>query len=332
MDRPRRRSGGLILFVSGGLLAAGLAAAPTLPPLHALDWLAPGADGARLMTQAPPECLSAPRDSEAAWRVEVGRAAFRSPFTLGGVAARAGVDCETCHRNGRTNPDFDFPGISNAPGTADVRSFLFSPRRGDHRHAAKSIPDLGGPKSGLKVSQDPGSGELEHFIHGLVTEEFDGAEPAPPVLAGLAAYVRALSPSACPPGPVRRLRAAEDIDATRRAVRAAIGALDRHDPATADAMVMAARAELGALAERYAALAADRAALVEASSALASIDGTIRAGEPVARGLGAWLAASPAWARRLIADEPRSYYDRATLARAIARQTPGTTASRVPLR
>lgn len=316
MDRPRRRSGGLILLLACGAFAA----APADPPLHALRWLAPGADGARILTSEPPECLVRPKEPEAAWRVEVGRAAFRSPFTLGGAAARAGIDCETCHRNGRVNRDFDFPGISGAPGTADVRSFLFSPRRGDHRHLERPIPDLGGPKGALKVSQAPDSDDLERFIHGLVTEEFDGHEPPPAVLAGLAAYVRALSPNTCPKASSQALRAAEGVDDARRAILAAIGALDRRDAPTAEAMAMAARAALGALAERYAPLPHDHAALANASLALAGFEGRIRVGEPSVRaGLLAWLADVQVWSRPLLADERRSYFDRATLARAASR-------------
>ena len=50
----------------------------------------------------------------------------------------------------------------------------------------KPIPDLGGPKARLKIDQSPDAKALEPFIHGLVTQEFDGAEPLPGVLAGLA--------------------------------------------------------------------------------------------------------------------------------------------------
>ena len=315
MDRSRRRPGLLILVAAGAV-----AAAPIGSPLHALRWVAPGADGARILTERPAECLVRPRSPDDSYLVEVGRAAFRTPLVLGGGAARAQVECETCHRNGRTNPDFDLPGLSGAPGTADVTSFVFSPKRGDHVDDPRLIPDLGGPKAALKVSQAVGSPALERFIHGLVTEEFDGAEPPPAVLAGLAAYVRALSPSACPSAATEPLTAADDVENSRRAVRAGLAALARGDAPTALTMVGAARSVLGDLAERYSApgLKADVAGLRVADLDLAAILADIRRGDPGARlGLETWMGRSGIWAKALIADERRSYYDRAALAQAI---------------
>ena len=314
MDRARRRSGFLI---AAAVMALAADRAP--PPLHAMRWIAPGADAARILTHRPAECLALPKDGEAAWRVEVGRAAFRTPLLLGGQAARAGVECETCHRNGRTNPDFDLLGLSGAPGTADVTSFLFSTHRGDHVDDPKPIPDLGGPKSLLKVSQAPGSPALALFIHGLVTEEFEGAPPPPAVLAGLAAYVRAMDPAACPAGRLEAVRVGDAIEDSRRAVRAAIGALDRKDAPTAILMVHAARSTLGDIAERYAdaALARDVAGVKGADLDLAAALADIRAGASGTEALAAWLAESERWAAPLRADERRSLYDEGVLRAAL---------------
>jgi len=315
LDRPRRRSGLLILIAAGAV-----AAAPAGSPLHALRWVAPGADGARILTERPVECLAIPKSADEAYLVEVGRAAFRTPLVLGGAAARNQVECETCHRNGRSNRDFDLPGLSGAPGTADVTSFLFSTKRGDNIDNPKPIPDLGGSKAALKVSQADGSPALERFIHGLVTEEFDGAEPPPAVLAGLAAYVRALSPSACPAATTEPVTAQTDVENARRAVRAGLAALGRDDRPTAMAMVGAARSVMGDLAERYGApgLESDIAGLRVADLDLSAALADIRRGAPGARlTLETWLGRSSAWANTLIADERRSYYDRATLASAI---------------
>jgi hypothetical protein len=315
LDRPRRRSSLLIAFTAGGALAATAA-----PPLHALRWVAPGADGARILTERPVECLTAPESASEAYLVEVGRAAFRTPLVLGGAAARSGVECETCHRNGRANRDFRLPGLSGAPGTADVTSFLFSPKRGDEIFDPRPIPDLGGPKSALKVSQASGSPGLERFIHGLVTEEFDGAEPPPAVLAGLAAYVRALSPSACPAVATEPVTVEADAENSRRAVRAGLAALANNDPPTALVMVGAARTTLGDIAERYAApeLAGDLERLRVADLDLAAAIADIRRGDPAARlALETWLARANDWAIGLGTDEQRSYYDRAVLAQAI---------------
>ncbi len=313
MGRAGPRPG---LLIAGACALTLAAATGGPPPLRAMRWLAPGADASLLLTRRKSECLRPPADPREAYEVELGRAAFRSPLTLGGQAARSGVACDTCHQNGRTNPDFDFPGLSGAPGTADVTSFLFSTHRGDHIDDPRPIPDLGGPKRALKVSQGPG-GPLEPFIHGLVTEEFEGAEPPPAVLAGLAAYVRALTPDACPATDTEPLRATAAIADARRAVRAALAALAHHDKPSAAVMLEAARAQLGALAERYPAEAtpAARTALSVADLDLAADLADLRAGRPVADRLADWLGRSGDWADRLVRDEPRSLYSPEVLAR-----------------
>ena len=72
-----------------------------------------------------------------------------------------------------------------------------SSHRGDGIFNPKPIPDLAGDPAKLKISRDPRKTDLRTFIHGLITQEFDGPEPPPAVLDGLAAYVRSLSPDAC---------------------------------------------------------------------------------------------------------------------------------------
>jgi hypothetical protein len=284
-----------------------------------MRWLPHSADAATLLTRQPPECLARPAEPEQAFLTEVGRAAFRDPLVLGGQAARSGLSCETCHQNGRRNANFDFPGLSGAPGTADVTSFLFSSHRGDHVDDPRPIPDLGGPKAALKISQAPQSRALEVFINGLITEEFDGQKPPAAVLDGLAAYVRALDPAACGASSSVVVSAAMTVDNARRAVRAAQGALDRGDAATTMVMIQAARAQLGVLAERYAgsALSRDRADLSLADLDLASSLEAARGGQRTAADdLAAWLMRSSTWADTLARDEALSLYDPAVLAEA----------------
>ena len=314
----RRAALGLAL---GALTAVGAWAA-TAPALRALRWLPPNADLVRALGSRPGECLSAAPDPQTADRIEIGRAAFRSPLLLGGQAARAGLACESCHREGRTNPDFQFPGVSGPPGTADVTSSLFSSRRGDGIDNPKPIPDLGGPASGLKLSRAPGDPALGTFIHGLITDEFDGAEPPPAVLDGLVAYVRALRPAACPPEQVRPLRVADLVEDARRAVRAGHAALEHGDPATAIVMIQAARGRLGLVFERYDGpdLAAQRAALTAADRDLAAVLVRLRGRDPdAATRMDAWLRGSTGWEPSLVAAEPRSLFAPARLA-ALARE------------
>jgi hypothetical protein len=291
-----------------GALALAAAADPS-SPLRELRWLAPGADAVLASTTRPTECLPA---GEHSLPVEIGRAAFRSPLLLGGQASRAGLSCEACHRNGRTNPQFFFPGVSGPPGTADVTSSLFSSHRGDGVDNPRPIPDLGGPKSRLKHDQDPASPGLHLFVHGLITEEFDGPEPPAAVLDGLVAYVRALSPSSCPAAQSTPLSAAGLIEDARRAVRAARGALALHDRPTAAVMIEAARAPLFRLDERYAGpdLAGDQAAVRAAALDLGAILNGLRAGAgDTDQRLSVWLAQSGGWGGRLTSDEPRSLFN-----------------------
>ncbi len=320
MDRRRRRAevGVLLALIGGAAVAAGAA-----PPLRALLWVSKDADAVRLFATAPTECLRRPDDPKAALSVEVGRAAFRSPLLLGGQAARAGLSCEACHRSGRGNPDFQFPGASGAPGTADVTLSLFSSHRGNGVHDPKPIPDLSVAKGKLKVDQARAAGKLEPFIHGLIAEEFDGPEPPAAVLAGLGDYVRALDPAACPAGGRAPVTVAGLMDDAVRAVRAAEAALAGGDRATAVVMLAAARAGLFLIDERYAALPAERARIRGTDAELARLQAAVREGRPDAgAGLARWRAGAPALTAALEAREAASLFNPARLRAATKRRLP----------
>jgi hypothetical protein len=331
LDRRRRRpakelagvlTAGLLILTAGGALAASLVDAP----IRGLEWVAKNADPARALGSVPTECLELPADRALAAKVEIGRAAFRTQVLLGGQAARAGINCETCHRNGRTNPDFLFPGVSGAPGTADVTNSLFSTHRGNGIDDPKPIPDLSGSKGRLKVDQNLGQKKLEPFIHGLITEEFDGPEPTPAVLAGLASYVRALSPAACPAKAREPLGVALLMSDARRAIKAAQAEAAAGDHATAILMVASARSRLGLIDERYAApaLAKPRGDLRAASARLAAIQAALHdRGPDAAKLLAAWLAGSRRLEAELAAKQSASLFDPARLAQAAKRRLPG---------
>lgn len=323
MDRRRRRTRRLAL---GLALAAGAALAQSAEaPLRASRWIAPEADAVRALSLTPTECLTRPADPEVALAVEVGRAAFRTPVLLGGQAARAGLSCEACHTAGRGNPDFHFPGVSGARGTADVTSSLFSRLRGDGRDDPRPIPDLSGPKERLKIRQEPAASALKPFIRGLVVEEFDGPEPPAVVLDGLAAYVAALSPDACPDEATTRRAAGTLLEDAERAVRAGEALLARGDAASAALMIAAARTALGRVDERYGAkdLAPSRAALRAADDALAQAAVRARAGDPKAAALlAAWRAGLPALRARLARQEPASLFNSEHLEKALRHRLP----------
>ena len=293
MDRSRARAGALILLGGAAAGVAGAAAVRDVP-LREARWTATAALP-RSLSFAPRECVRPSRAAAEARAAAIGRIAFRAPLLLGGQAARAGMSCATCHVNGRGNPNFLFPGLSGAPGTADVTASLMSSHRGDGIFNPKPIPDLAGPPGKLKISRTA-AGALESFIHGLVTEEFDGPEPPPEVLAGLAAYVRALDPSACRGGE-GRVRLAGPL----AEVDTAVALARTSDGGTRRLLLAAARSTLGAIDERFSALPADRAMIRAADADLA----TIRAGQAdFARWDGAW----PARRRSLLRDERRSLY------------------------
>jgi hypothetical protein len=325
VDHKRARIA--VFAFAGCCVALGVANAATDFPIRAMRWVAPGANVARILSEKPSECLSLPATSEAVYSVEIGRAAFNTPLVLGGQASRAGLQCESCHRGGRTNPQFFFTGISGAPGTADVTSSLFSSHRGDGIDNPKPIPDLSGPRNRLKVSRNPQSPELRTFIRGLVTKEFDGAEPPPAVLDGLASYVRALTPQACPENPLQPVRMQSVMADAVRAAKAANGALAHKDAATAILMVASARTQLGLVYERYAAptLAREQTALHAADLDLASIQDDIRSRKPdVATRLLVWIAQADNLTKLLTPRRDQSLFDLKALTALIAsRTTPG---------
>lgn len=324
MDRARSRLALAVFSVATALLAGAAAPVPIRAapvPIRAANWLAPSPNMARALGEKPSECLAAAVTPNEAYEIEVGRAAFRTPLTLGGQAARAGLACENCHRGGRNNPYFLFPGVSGAPGTADVTTSVFSSHRGDGIDNPKLIPDLSGPRAHLKVSRDPKSKDLKTFIHGLVTQEFDGAEPPPAVLNGLVAYVRALRPDACRANPVEAIRAETLMGDAIRATNAAGAALAHKDVPTALLMISSARTQIGLIYERYNApdLVGERTALHAADLDLAAIQEGLRSSRPdtVVR-LTAWIVQAQALTTKLVQNEGKSLFNQTLLAAAIS--------------
>ena len=204
---------------------------------------------------------------------EIGRVAFRSPLLLGGQAARVGLSCSSCHRNGRANTRFHFPGLSGDAGTADVTASLMSSHRGDGIFNPKTIPDLAGDPAKLKISRDPDKDDLKRFIRGLITQEFDGPEPPPAVLDGVVAYVRSLSPASCKGPQAVALRLSPMLDDVGTAVQLAKQSYATGDPATGRVMLAAARSMLGAIDERFQLAGGERSRSVlrDASSDLKAI-------------------------------------------------------------
>jgi hypothetical protein len=314
MGRGQGRSRALI--AAAVLLLCG-AATPTAFPLREARWLEAPDIGADL-THQPPECRSRFPDPAIERSAEIGRIAFRAPLLLGGQAARAGLSCSSCHRNGRSNPHFHFPGISGDPGTADVTASLMSSHRGDDVFNPKPIPDLAGDPAKLKISRDPAKPDLRNFIHGLITQEFDGPEPPPAVLDGVVAYVRSLSPNACKGPESRAIRLAAMLDDVDTAVRLSEQSYAAGDKATAHVLLGAARSTLGKIDERFQLPGGepDRALLRDADADLKAIELSDSPSEDLFRN---WQSRWPRRALQLRAGESRSLYSEAVLRRALAR-------------
>ena len=96
-----------------------------------LQWVHQSANKIEVLTSEPAECLSKDMWLDQHRSLILGRAAFRSPYLLGGQAARRGMSCQACHTNGHINAHFYIEGLSQDPGTADVTNFHFSTTLGD---------------------------------------------------------------------------------------------------------------------------------------------------------------------------------------------------------
>jgi hypothetical protein len=171
--------------------------------------------------------------------------------------------------------------------------------RGDGAHNPVPIPDLAGHPSTLKVPQDPAGGALERFIRGLIVEEFDGPEPSPTVLRGLADYVRALGPRPCTRGdePIA-------LEARLRDVEAAVALAHTADPPTRHLLFGAARTGLGAVYARF-----QLPGLERAREEMREADRELEALRAGGGDLRAWWSRWTVRKRRLLRDEPRSLFN-----------------------
>src|SRR6185312_9581489 len=176
-------SGGPLKAAFAALILAASAGSAAPHLLRAQGWTDSGASLAHDLTHAPRECASALGP-----QTEAGRALFRSPGLLGGPAARVGLSCNACHSNGRVNATFLLPELTNRAGAADVTSEWASKVRGDGVMNPRAIPDLAGVGTRATHGQhaDP---SLEHFVHSVIEEEFQGAPPPAQAFDDLIAYL-----------------------------------------------------------------------------------------------------------------------------------------------
>jgi hypothetical protein len=300
------------VLVAAALLAG--AAAPAAPLLvREQAWTAHSATLAYDLTHTPGECVDHVTSA-----TEIGRALFRSPGMLGGPVARLGVSCNSCHSGARVNARFFIPELTDRIGAADTTSEWASKVRGDGVMNPRDIPDLAG--IGVKQSfghlNDP---SLEHFVHSVIVDEFQGAEPPPQAFESIIAYLRAQNVRSCPPDAeaVTLRSAADDV---RRAMAAAATA----DDPTAHLVLLAAQDAMGRIVERLPTetFAADRQRLENLSREIGALRDEPDIPAAMQGAAPGWQARFDAEITRLSRRERRTYFNERTLRHALAAPPP----------
>lgn len=291
------------------VLAATLgSASPHL--LRAQIWSGDDRALAHNLTHAPRECVGVLSP-----QAEAGRALFRSPGLLGGPAARVGLSCNACHSNGRVNATFLLPELTNRAGAADVTSEWASKVRGDGVMNPRPIPDLVGVGSRQTHGQhsDP---SLEHFVHSVIEEEFQGPPPSPQSFDDLIYYLRALDPQRC--GADVRITLADAANDVRRAVNAAQSA----NAPTASMLLLAAQDAVGRVVERLpeARFAGQRAGLETLSRDLGAMRYSTDVRAALQTGAAGWSARFDAVVAQIAPRERRTYFNEAVLRTALSRR------------
>jgi len=289
------------------LATALLGAAAPAPTIRDAAWTLHSATLAHDLTHAPGECLAVQSDA-----IELGRALFRSPTLLGGPVARIGISCASCHTNGRVNARFFLPELTDTAGAADVTSEWASAVRGDGVMNPRPIPDLVDVSKRATFGSD-GESSLERFVHSVVVEEFQGAEPPPRARAGLIAYLSALDGETCPRGETA-LTLNAFADDVRRARQAALASVEAGDRATAALALLAAQDAIARIVERLPArrFARDRRTLEGLARELTRLRGAPDlSGALAAPG---WRVRFDAAIAKLAPRERETYFDEAALA------------------
>ena len=290
------------------LAATASAASPHL--LRAQVWTADNPALARDLTHAPRECVGSLSP-----QADAGRALFRSPGLLGGPAARVGLSCNACHSNGRVNATFLLPELTNRAGAADVTSEWASKVRGDGTMNPRPIPDLVGVSSRPTHGQhaDP---SLEHFVHSVIEEEFQGPPPSPQAFDDLMHYLRALGARSC--GGEVRITLRDAANDVRRAVSAA----QRADAPTASALLLAAQDAVGRVVERLpeGRFGRQRVVLENLSRDLGAMRNSVDVGAALETGAAGWNARFDGIVAQITPQERRTYFNEATLGAALSRR------------
>ncbi len=214
------------------------------PAPEIINWIHADTDVISALSEEPRECLPPAADIQ----TTLGRLAFRSPFLLGGQAARRGLTCQACHGQGQVNSHFFVVGLSDSPGTADVTSFHFSDVLGDEIFNPVPIPSLSDNIEGVDYAPDTKA--LEVFVRRLITKEFTGPEPTSEVEAALLSYLRALDDKHCPSPTIK---GRNNLDFKLKIISNSLEAIpaQKLSPESHKFMLAALRIELGRLHNRF---------------------------------------------------------------------------------
>jgi hypothetical protein len=259
----------ILLVVSGTFWLATLSAIANPPDIDDIKWLHEGADPIAALTMIRAECIQTTTDSDRAHAIQLGRIAFRSPVLLGGLAARVGMSCNSCHPNGHDNPAFYVVGVSGEPGTADVTGSVFSTARDDHIFNPVPIPslvDVANQSSFGSVLTVP---DLATFLNTAIVGEFQGQTPPKSITDGLLAYLTSLQSAACmDPGPIAVSFESDALE-LRATLDSIFASLDRDDLRAAEFVLLSLRAALGRVYRRFPESVTARKELIDLSMALA---------------------------------------------------------------
>jgi hypothetical protein len=205
--------------------------------------------------------------------------------------------------------------LTNRAGAADVTSEWASKVRGDGIMNPRPIPDLADVGSRPTHGQH-GDPSLEHFVHSVIEEEFQGAPPSPQAFDDLIEYLRALDTHDC--------RGEVDISLRDAAndVRRAVSAAQRADAPTASALLLAAQDAVGRVVERLpeARFGRQRAALETSSRQLGAMRYSPDVLAALDTGVAGWSARFDAIIAQIAPRERQTYFSEATLHAALSRR------------
>ncbi len=121
--------------------------------------------------------------------IALGDMAFDSAEIFGEPARSLNITCNTCHNKGVTNPNFFIPGLSYRKGGMDVSNSFFEPHANNGIFGHIDIPDMRGIRFTAPYGRNGRTASLREFIRNVIVLEFNGSEPDPMMLDGMAAYI-----------------------------------------------------------------------------------------------------------------------------------------------